>query len=118
MKKAAMISALSLRAKDKKIKIIDRLIGEIEEKRSRVTDLYIEQDYQASLEAIAPLLDELVELQRMAIDLKDKALLWVYVTEVCILTGTSMITGAVVWVLMIRRRLYREVGTTRPARIR
>jgi hypothetical protein len=97
---------------------IDRLIGEIEEKRSQVTVLYIEQDYHASLEGIILLLDELIELQRVAIDLKDNALLWVYVTEVCVLTGTSMITGAAIWILMIRRRLYREVETTRPTRIR
>jgi uncharacterized membrane protein len=97
---------------------IDRLVGEIEEERSRVTELYIEQDYQASLEEIVLLLDELVELQRMAIDLKDSALLWVYITEVCVLTGTSLITGGVVWILMVRRRLYRDVETTRPTRIR
>ena len=98
-------------------KKIDRLMGDIAQARSDVTTLYIEQDYESSLEAMGTLLDEMVQLQRMAIDLKDKALIWVYLTEVCALTGTSLLSGAVIWILMVKRRLYREVATTRPARI-
>jgi hypothetical protein len=49
----------------------------------------------------------------LAQDVKDKALLWIYITEATAVTGTLMISGIVIWALMIKRRLYREVKTTR-----
>jgi hypothetical protein len=37
--------------------------------------------------------------------------MWVYLTEVTALTGTSMIAGTVVWMLMVKRKLYRKAST-------
>ena len=49
----------------------------------------------------------------MAIQAKDNALFWIFVIEWFVVTGTSMVAGALLWSLMVRRRLYREVGETR-----
>ncbi len=46
-------------------------------------------------------------------DAKDSALLWIYVIEWMATTATALMSGVVVWWLMIRRRLYREVTVTR-----
>ena len=44
---------------------------------------------------------------------KDRALLWVYVTEWLVVSGTFLMASFVVWSLMVKRRLYREVKQTR-----
>jgi hypothetical protein len=48
-----------------------------------------------------------------AVNAKDRALLWVYIIEWLTVLGTSAIVGTILWSLMIRRRLYRQVATTR-----
>ena len=65
-------------------------------------------------EAIVDQIDmRLVEIQNDAMRLKDQALVWVYAIEWFSVTATSMIAGSFLWFVMIRRRLYREIGTTR-----
>ena len=54
-----------------------------------------------------------MDLEEDAIRLKRQALAWVYVIEWSAVMGTSMIVGVAVYMLMIKRRLYREVGLTR-----
>ena len=49
----------------------------------------------------------------LALEAKDAALFWVFVTEWLVVTASGLICGAVVWTLMVRRRLYREVTVTR-----
>ena len=49
----------------------------------------------------------------MATRIKERTLLWVYVVEWLSVTGVSLFSGLIVWTLMVRRRLYREVGETR-----
>jgi hypothetical protein len=56
------------------------------------------------------------EMKRISLDsaeLKEAALMWVYITEYLAVSGTSMVTGFLLWTLMVRRRLYRDVQTTR-----
>jgi hypothetical protein len=55
----------------------------------------------------------LQEAFEQAIDSRDAALFWIFLTEWLVVTATSLITGFVIWTLMIRRRLYREVRVTR-----
>ena len=46
-------------------------------------------------------------------EVKDSAMFWVYLTEWCAITAAILISGVVLWGLMVRRRLYREVYTSR-----
>ena len=48
-----------------------------------------------------------------AVELKERALMWVYIVEWLAVTGTSLVTGFLLWTVMVRRRLYREVRTTK-----
>jgi len=48
-----------------------------------------------------------------AAKLKKNALTWIYLIEWLIVSSASLVTGVVLWSLMIRRSLYRAVGTTR-----
>ena len=53
------------------------------------------------------------EIEEDAIELKNRALLWVYVIEWLAVTGTGMVCAFVLWSIMVRRRLFKEVRTTR-----
>jgi uncharacterized membrane protein len=44
---------------------------------------------------------------------KDRALLWIYVVEWLAVTGTALVTGVVVWSLMVERKMYKEAQVTR-----
>jgi hypothetical protein len=54
--------------------------------------------------------------EEVADRVKGNALLWIYITEWLVTTATVMFCGFVLWTLMVRRRLYAEVGTTRLGR--
>jgi uncharacterized membrane protein len=75
--------------------------------------LYVEHEYDASTQRIKEIDDLIIELQGQAMKLKDRALLWIYMIEWAATTGTALVAGFFLWTLMIRRRLYREVRTTR-----
>ena len=59
--------------------------------------------------------EEIEGLRADALRLKDQALAWVYLVEWLVVSGVFLLCGFVLWTVMIRRRLYREVSTTRLA---
>ncbi len=88
---------------------IDEVEEEISEGISEYIDLHFEE-LLSRYERIGGMLDELEE---RAMEAKHRALLWVYVVEWLVVMGTAMIVGFVVWSLMVRRKLFREVRVTR-----
>ena len=75
--------------------------------------LYFNGEYDLALEAYDELLDEIdvkIEEARM---IARQALFYVYLIEWAAVTGTFMLSGFIVYTLMIRRRMYAEVGITR-----
>lgn len=81
--------------------------------RMEVITLYVNGDYQASLDSLDSALENLERVSELALKAKDEALFWVYVIEWFTVSGTGMLCGAVLWTIMIRRSAYREVMTTR-----
>ncbi len=76
---------------------------------------FIQADMEASgarLDLLSIAYDDLIG---SSFDLWNRALFWVFVTEWLVVTGTSMVAGYIVWTLMVKRRLYREVQQTRMA---
>jgi uncharacterized membrane protein len=57
------------------------------------------------------------ELNTKAIEVKQNALVWVYVIEWLTVSAAAMISGVFLWYVMISRRLYREMGTTRASEL-
>lgn len=53
------------------------------------------------------------DIEELAVKVKNEALFWVYVVEWLSVSGVSRVSGVVVWTLMVRRRMYREVKTTK-----
>ena len=94
---------------------INDRIEEIDELRLASFEKYRAYEFADATEIIESAVSDFAALQKDAMNLKDKALLWTYLTERVAVTGTSLVCWFVVWTLMVRRRLYREVVTTRLA---
>ncbi len=75
--------------------------------------MYLTQDYEGAREELISLLDEFSDVELNLMRAKDRALFWIYIVEWTAVSGVSMICGVLVWTLMVRRKLYREVATTR-----
>jgi len=75
--------------------------------------LYLSGDFDSSYAKLEEATAGLITLAEEAVELKDQALLWVYTIEWLSVAGISMVCGTMLWVLMVRRKLYREAGVTR-----
>lgn len=90
-------------------------VVEIDEIISSAEELYVRQNYEESLSLLGEAGNTIKEIETEAMKLKDRALFWVYIIEWFAVLGTSLACGTVLWVVMVRRRLYREVHVTRAA---
>ncbi len=88
-------------------------IGEADGAKAEAESLYVRQEYTSAQNKIEEAIEDMKKIALDSSELKRTALLWVYVTEYLAVSGTCMAAGFVLWTLMVRRRLYREVGTTR-----
>ena len=78
---------------------------------------YISQDYGPAISFLESLSEEVKVTTQEAVDLKNEALLWVYLVEWLAVSGTSAGCGFVLWTLMVRRKTFKEVETTRLPRL-
>jgi len=92
---------------------MEESIKDMDDRWKRSRNLYLAQDYDKSWTQMGELIDEMSNLRGQALRLKDRALLWIYVIEWLTVSGTFMIAGFVLWTLMVRKRLYRHVSSTR-----
>jgi len=81
--------------------------------QKQANEAYLIHEFSESQEYISQGEEALVKVGQRALRLKDAALLWVYVIEWLAVTAVSMVAGSILWTLMIKRRLYREVAATR-----
>ncbi len=81
--------------------------------KERSFDAYAEGSYEEALRLIRDASRKMSSISADAVKLKAKALLWVYITEWSAVTGVLFASGLALYSLMIRRRVYREVETTR-----
>jgi hypothetical protein len=95
-------------------------VGELEEDLNIVTEgraevraLYFEQRYEEAVTILDEMEGKMIEIEARAIELKERAFLWIYLIEWLAVTGTLLVVGFATWTLMVRRRLYREVSVTR-----
>jgi len=94
------------------VPLSDRLF-EIEVEMEESMDSYLEQDYPSTISFLNSLSPRVVEIAEEAVRLKDEAMLWIYVSEWLVVSSAGIISGFVLWTLMIRRRMFREVKATR-----
>jgi hypothetical protein len=92
---------------------VERTLGKLEKERQAAANLYITGDYHGAWELLQEIFDGFQSLSEESMKLKDRAFFWIYLIEWLVVTGTLLACGTIIWSLMIRRRLYREVMVTR-----
>ncbi len=91
------------------LKRVDDLEATVESARAS----YLSQDFDEVDEGMRRAFEGFVEAEREAIKVMNRTLLWIYVIQWVAVTGTAMACGFLLWSLMVRRKLYREVRMTR-----
>jgi hypothetical protein len=85
----------------------------LDELYATASDLYLDQEFVACESDILDALGRFSSVEEMARREKDRALMWVYIIEWFASVSTLFVSGFVLWTLMVRRRLYREIDATR-----
>ncbi len=85
----------------------------MDDRWTRARSLYIGQDYDGSWSLLDQLIVDIDSFTHDALKLKDQTLFWIHVSEWCMITGTSLLAGFVLWALMVKRRFYKMVDQTR-----
>jgi len=88
-------------------------LDEVDAARDKVEALHLELNFVEALEAANAALSLMDQAELVAEKSKKEALLWIYLSEWLAVASTCLLCALVIWALMIRRRLYREVATTR-----
>jgi hypothetical protein len=88
-------------------------LSQIDLRQADASGFYIAGEYASALSELETGKEEARGLRQKVLVAKDRALMWVYVIEYLTISGTTVISGVVLWTLMIRKRLYREARTTR-----
>jgi hypothetical protein len=88
-------------------------VVELEKTYQEATIHYLEHDFALAEDSIREGLAMFPEVEENARREKNRALLWVYVIEWLVSVSTFFISGFLLWTLMVRRRLFREVGSTK-----
>jgi len=86
---------------------------ELDRIAAQAKPLYLQLQFQDTLDAYRRVEEGLATIERDAIRLKDRTLVWIYIIEWVAVTATAMICAFILWSIMIRQRLYREVESTR-----
>jgi hypothetical protein len=92
---------------------IQVMISEMENTVRDARLAYLEQDFEEVEAKMEEAFEGFERAEMRAIELKDQALMWVYLIEWFSVLGVSIITGVAIHTLMIRRRLYKIVEVTR-----
>ena len=88
-------------------------IRQLDDRKSTADSLYLQAEFDASYDEISEVLESINLVAEKAVGLKDQALFWIYLVEWLSVAGVSLICGTTIWMLMVRRRLYREARVTR-----
>jgi hypothetical protein len=94
------------------IPLNDRL-KELEGEVGKARGLYVNQEYGATISFMESMSADIIGITEEAVRLKNEAMTWVYMIEYLVVTSTTLTSGYIVWSLMVKRRRYRSVDTTR-----
>jgi len=92
---------------------IQREIARLNSIQKDAEGLYLNQDFEAALDRESNVFQLFSRVETQAVKLKERALLWVYAIEWTAVSGVFAVVAFATWSLMVRRRLYREVGMTK-----
>ncbi len=85
----------------------------INQRAKEAEEYYRMDDYDTASDLFEEIHRSFNELNGKAAEAKRRALTWVYLIEWFAVSGVALVSGVIVWNIMVKRRLYREIGTTR-----
>jgi hypothetical protein len=88
------------------------LMSPISDKFRQAEETYLEQDFETAGNLMNEIFEEISDAENQVVKIKENVLIWVYVVEWLTVTSTLMISSYVIWTVMVRRKLYKQVGTT------
>jgi hypothetical protein len=88
-------------------------LTELELEIEGATSHYFDQEYAPTISFLDSLSPTIMEITGYALDIKDQALFWVYLSEWLATSSVAIISGTVLWTLMVRRKAYRSVEASR-----
>jgi len=88
-------------------------IVDIKRKRNSAEEAYLSQDYELANLLIDEALGDAYSIRDSVEKLRKTTMFWIFLTEWSVVSATLMAAGSALYWLMIRRRLYRQVATTR-----
>ena len=88
-------------------------VGEAEEKRAHAVSLFRDLRMADSISGLDDALENLDQAYELAMDARDRAMIWIFMVQWLVVTSTGLLCGFILWTVMVKRRLYRDVVTTR-----
>jgi len=95
---------------------INRELEQIYNERREANRRYIYEDFEGCMSSLGRVRSQVEELIKKTITLKDAVMFWVFAIQWLAVSGTSVMVGFLLWTIMVRRKLYAQVGITRPIR--
>jgi uncharacterized membrane protein len=92
---------------------LEEALGELSSDKNDVSLTYLKGEYEDAVDEADELLLRMGDALQEIGKLEKRTMFWIYLTEWCVVSGTSVLVGWVLYFLMVRRALYREVGTTK-----
>lgn len=89
-----------------------RMFDDLTEMKSTADRAYLGEEYEECLHLMDQVRTEQNHIMEEALRAKDMALVWVYTIEWLAFTATFLVSGIVIWNLMVKRKYYREVGSS------
>ena len=74
---------------------------------------YLDQDYSVVVSSMESISGEVAQATEYAVRLKNQAMFWIFISEWVAIASVATIAGVSIWILMIRRRKYRPVPSTK-----
>jgi hypothetical protein len=88
-------------------------LREVDRVAAQAIPHYLEQSFEEALETYEEASEMIQDLEGEIMRLKRSALVWLYTIEWLMITATALVCGVILWSLMVRRALYRQVRYTR-----
>ncbi len=88
-------------------------VSELNSMEKEAEGFYLDQEFESTLAKQIEIFEFFTRVEADAVKVKEHALLWVYALEWLTVSGALAMVAFLTWSLMVRRRYYREVRTTR-----
>jgi len=92
---------------------LEQELAGVQDMKQKAARLYLSNKFSEASSAIAETMSALDKIDSESVSLRRRAMMWVHLVEWLTITSSLAITGSLLWTLMVRRRLFKPVSSTR-----